>query len=154
MIKCYTDASFDPKFNTAVIGWRVNNHDLRMNILKNTTNIRAELMSLIKLLSGLNANKNYIVYTDCQSIINRVASKDELIKKNFMTNKGEELFNADLYKKLFELLTPNIKLIHIDGHLPVGQRNDDDREFSDLDKAVRKKLREIVKENLQNNELQ
>ena len=145
MIKCYTDASFDPVTNTAVIGWKVNKQDLRMNVLKNTTNIRAEIIGLINLLSELDPNKNYIIYTDCQSVLNRIASKELLIRKNFMANSGKELNNADLYKKLFQMLTPNVKLIHIDGHLPVNMRDDDDKEFSDLDKQVRHELRKLVK---------
>ena len=145
MIKCYTDASFDPKSNTAIIGWKINKQNLRINVLKNTTNIRAEIVSLINLLENLELDKNYIIYTDCQSVLNRIESKELLIKKNFMTNKGKELGNADLYRKLFDLLTPNIKLIHIDGHLPVNLKDDDDKEFSDLDKRVRQELRKIVK---------
>lgn len=145
MTKCYTDASFDPKTKTAIIGWKFNGGESHINMLKNTTNTRAEIIGLIKLLTAIDADKKYIIYTDCLSILNRIESKNKLIEKNFMTKNGKELGNADLYKKLFVLLTSNITLIHINGHKSSHLKNDDDKEFSDLDKYVRKKLREYVK---------
>lgn len=143
-IKCYTDASFDPKSRVAIIGWRINKQNIRVNVLKNTTNTRAEIVSLIKLIDNLESDKKYIIYTDCQSILNRIASKDLLIEKDFKNSKGEELNNADLYKKLFEVLTPNIKLVHIDGHLPTKFKDDNDKNFSELDKYVRSELRKLT----------
>ena len=144
-IKCYSDASFDPGSKTAVIGWRINRENIRINTLSNTNNTRAEIIGLINLISELDPTLNYIIYTDCQSIINRIACFDKLIQKNFTNNRGTELANVDIYKKLFGLLTPNIRLIHIDGHSPANQKNEDDKLFSELDRCVRKELRKIRK---------
>lgn len=143
-IKCYTDASYDPTSHVAVIGWRIQNGLIHTTVLHNTNNTRAEIIGLIDLLDALtDKTLSYVVYTDCQSILNRLAVKDKLIEMNFCNNKGEPLHNSDLYKKLFNLLSenPNIKLTHIKGHLPTKDMTADNSLFSELDKCVRRKLR-------------
>lgn len=147
-IKCYTDASFDPVTRIAVCGWKINNSKTHTFILRQTNNTRAEIISLIDLIENLNANSHYVIFTDCEGIIKRVQSKNKLVEKIFCNRKGKELNNADLYKKLFEILTSNITLEHIEGHIPTGNMNEDNRNFSELDKYLRSELRSLfIKKN-------
>jgi len=145
-IKCYCDASFDPKSKIAIAGWKIGDDVIRDIMINNTTNTRAEIIALVKLINDLNPNQKYIIYTDCLGIINRLASKDKLIKKNFSNNRGVKLSNADLYQKMFEIVSENIKILHIDGHIATKLMNQDNMRFSELDKHVRSVLRSMVKD--------
>ncbi|AYV84931.1 MAG: hypothetical protein Satyrvirus1_17 [Satyrvirus sp.] len=142
-IKCYCDASYDPKSHVAIIGYIVGNNSICTEKIVNTNNTRAEIIGLINLIGTLEDN-DYVIYTDCQNIIKRLKSKDKLVENGFKNKKGIPLSNADLYKKLFDTIKPNIKLEHIKGHLPTKFMTDDNKMFSMLDKFVRKKLRNIV----------
>lgn len=143
-IPCYCDASFDPQIRVAIIGWRINDGPIYTQTIKNTNNTRAEIFGLITLINHLDPVKKYIVYTDCESIIRRIATKQKLIDSQFKNNKGELLHNHDLYQALFHLLNENIIVTHIKGHMPAGQMDDTNVNFSQLDKYVRKKLRNKV----------
>jgi len=144
-IKCYCDASFDPKTKIAIIGWCISDGHINVSQLNNTNNTRAEIICLIGLIKMLDKRLKYSIYTDCMGIISRIESKDKLIKKNFLSKKGIELNNADLYKELFNLLTPNIHIVHIRGHVPLNQMTNDNIKFSALDKCVRAKLRLLTR---------
>jgi histone acetyltransferase (RNA polymerase elongator complex component) len=63
---------------------------------------------------------------------------------NFCNKKGIKLNNASVYEKLFSLLTPNIEICHIQGHIPKNQMNTNNLQFSELDQYVRSKLRQTV----------
>ncbi len=121
-INCYCDASYDPKTKNAVCGYIINSKQINLHRIKNTNNTRAEIIGLIKLLEKINNTINFDdkinIYTDCQSVLKRIKSKEKLIKNNYCNKKGIKLNNADLLEKLFLLLQPNIILNHIDGHIP------------------------------------
>lgn len=144
IIKCYCDASYNPQTKIAVIGWKIGQNKIRDMLLTDTNNTRAEIIGLIHLINELDPNLKYIIHTDCQSILNRLMSKEKLIGKDFKNAKGEKLGNADLYQKLFEIVTENITLVHIDGHISREKMNEDNVIFSQLDKYVRRKLRIIT----------
>ena len=154
MIKCFCDASYSPQTKIAIVGWQIGNSDITTIKIENTNNTRAEIIGIIKLMTEIhdihntdNANKpkkEYTIYTDCQSILNRIESKDKLIKKNFMNRKNVRLANADLYEQLFDLLQNNIILEHIVGHMPNKKMNEQNKQFSILDRLVRSELRKIT----------
>jgi ribonuclease HI len=144
IIKCYCDASYDPISKTAVTGWKIGSDPICIKKIKNTNNTRAEIIGIISLIENLDPFKNYIIYTDCQGILERLASKENLIRKNFKNNKGIELANCDIYQQLFDAVTDNIIIKHINGHMPTKIMNDDNIIFSMVDKYVRKALRKIV----------
>jgi ribonuclease HI len=142
-MKCYTDASFDPKSNVAVIGYSINSQ-INFETITNTTNTKSEICAIISLIKYLIKEnvKECIIFTDCQSIINRINKKDILCNNNFMTKKGKILNNANSYKELFDLLDNiNANICHIKGHKPTIDKNDDDIIFSKLDKFLRHELR-------------
>lgn len=145
MIKCYCDASFSPETKNAICGWKIGEDNaMQTMLLINTNNTRAEIIGLIHLIHLVNKlpnNSTYIIYTDCLSVIDRIKKRGKLQNKNFCNRKGQSLANADIYQELFSILKENIKIIHIDGHLPKNKRNNDNKIFSEIDIAVRRKLR-------------
>jgi len=161
MTECFCDASFNPKTKIAIIGYQIGDNPIDTTLLHDTNNTRAEITGLIMLLTKIvnntidndnQNNKEYIIYTDCQSILNRIESKDKLIKKNFMNRKNEKLNNADLYKELFDLLEgrDNISLKHNPGHMPKKNMTSTNKKFSILDKLVRQQLREFDRQTNKN----
>jgi len=146
IFKCYCDASFHSPSKTAVVGWQIGNNPIKIIIIHNTNNTRAEILGFIDMTKNFNSQHHYVIYTDCLTIVNRLKIREELIKNNFSKKHGQKsLANADLYKKLFESVGPNIEVVHIPGHMPGQQMNADNQMFSKVDKLVRKKLRELVK---------
>jgi ribonuclease HI len=68
-IKCYTDASFHPQTKIAILGWKIDNNPITTKTINNTTNTKAEFLSLIELISTLNGQLNSIIYTDCLGVL-------------------------------------------------------------------------------------
>jgi len=143
--RSFTDASYNQNTKIAVIGYIINNSDIIVDLVNNTTSSRAEILGLINVVKKLDMNKKNIVYTDCMTVIKRIGSKDKLIKSDFKSKKGILLNNGDLYKELFGLLNDNIIIKHIRGHVPTKDMNKNNEIFSKLDKYVRKLLREVSK---------
>lgn len=153
-MKCYTDASFDPVSKIAIVGYIINSSihpPIITSIINNTTNTKAEIVSIIMLIKKLlEMNiKKATIYTDCQSVINVIKKKNVFIINNFLSKNNKILNNATLYKELFELLDnhTDIIILHIKGHIPTKDMNDDNKIFSVLDKNLRSKLRKIIKQN-------
>ncbi len=144
VIKCYCDASFSPKHKYAVLGWQIGNEHMNILRINNTNNTRAEFEVMIKLLECLSTDHKYIIYTDCQGITRCLNKKQKLIDSNFKNRKGQELANADIYKKLYELFLPNMTIVHIDGHIPTKLMSEDNKKFSHIDRTVRSILRQDV----------
>ena len=142
-IKCYCDASFCPERKVAVCGWKIGNNDCFTKVIHNTNNTRAEYLAILDLLNHIDKINQYIIYTDCQGIINTINKKDKLISKNFRNKKGEDLANGDLYKLLFTVLENhhNISIVFTPGHMPSKLMNIDNQMFSQVDKLIRKELR-------------
>jgi len=138
---CYVDASYDPIMKFAIIGYQIGHNPIKFNKINNTNNTRAEIIGLITLIENLEPNMPHTIYTDCQSILNRIRDKEKLIKNNFLTKRGIELNNADLYRYLFGLLNDNLALVHIRGHIPKNEMDIHNKSFSRLDISVRHKLR-------------
>ncbi|XWV25750.1 ribonuclease HI [Tupanvirus soda lake] len=147
MIDCYCDASYNPDYDIAVLGWMIGDDEITIKLIEKTTNTRAELIAIVCLLTRLDPDTKYTIFTDCLTTIKRLESKNELINKNFKNRKGVELSNADMYKKIFELVNDNITIKHIEGHIASKLMSENNKKFSILDKHVRNILRHKVKTN-------
>jgi ribonuclease HI len=115
-------------------------------VVTHTTHNRMELMAVIKGLEhvlfhypgavGIN------VYTDSQYVTGLPARKSKLVTTDFRNSKGDSLQNADLVKKLFELISlVSIEFIKLKAH----QKRDDTVNYNrEADLLARKLLREAV----------
>lgn len=114
-IKCFTDASYSQQKNIAVIGYKIGDLEPVLDELPNIKNTQAELLAIERCLeecAKLYPNNEIILYTDCQRAL-----------KN--TN-----------------YPPNVTLVKLEGHKKGTLKSDDDKIFSIVDKAVRKRLRQ------------
>lgn len=126
-IEFFTDASFDPKTKTAVVGYMTNN-TITTQIINNTTNTQAELLAIMLAVEIIDVDQLYVIYTDCKTAV------DLQLKPRY---------NKDIYTDLLKIFQtyPNLKLEHLEGHKKSADKTDLDRKFAILDKYVRKQLR-------------
>jgi ribonuclease HI len=156
----YSDASFCRRSQLAVLGCLIfknkKQHEescredfpIRLTEIKETNNIRAEIRGAIKALElGLSEKSSQIVlYTDCQTVSGLIARREKLEKSQFISkSKNKLLANADLYKefyKIYDVLKPQI--LWLKGHTAQSKAGPVETRFSFLDKAVRRRLRDLL----------
>nr|WIL04303.1 ribonuclease H [Cedratvirus lena] len=149
MLRCYTDASYDPRSRLSVIGWKIGQGEIQHELIYNTSINRAELQCTINLIQQLELGQEYLIFTDCENIVNKHQQREEIISRNFLTKNGKEIANSDLLREFFTLCTDNITIKHIQGHMAKHLMNDDNRKFSLVDKHVRRVLRQHLKDERQ-----
>lgn len=149
------DASYNNSLDLAIIGY----YDSTINQMfhklhTNVSNTKAEILAIIELMqyiSNKNHNKSNLtikIFTDCQQVINLLNKRDKLVQTNFCNKKGIPLNNGNEYRLFFQnydllnSLVTKIIIEHIDGHKKKYLKTDTDYLFSNLDKYVRKILRE------------
>ncbi len=167
MIYIYSDASFDKKSNTAVLGYVIveseESHlkipikpsDIVLIKEQEDNNIRAEFKAAIlgldivyKELKKTNQlNELVTLYTDCQTISSLSDRRIKLEKNNFIaSSSGKILNNADLYKEFYNIYDQlNLEIIWLKGHDKKSNMNFIKSNFAVLDKSVRSKLRGHLK---------
>ncbi len=164
----YTDGSFNNRTQLGVMGFMIfdnsQEHEseeissalIQTYTIKEESNIRVELQSALLALEHIencvvdsnrpeNQYGNINLYTDCATIMNLSKRREKLETSQFITkSKNEPLKNADLYRRFFKLYDKLLPAIHwIRGHSPKRKKDFIERNFSFLDKLVRKKLRQI-----------
>ncbi|MES2769898.1 MAG: RNase H family protein [Bdellovibrionota bacterium] len=141
----YTDASFSKTHGLAVIGYMISDK-LTILEIKESNNIRAEIRGVITALSAAPKSASVTLYTDCQTVAGLIGRRDKLEKTNFISQaKQTPLANADLYKefyKIYDQLHPEI--IWVKGHTS-SKDTKIKKNFSTVDKEVRKALRLALK---------
>ena len=114
-INCFTDASYSQQKKISVVGYKIQNNNVILEILNDVKNTEAELYAIQKCIDVCKTkfpNNKINIYTDCQ----------RALKNNY----------AD-----------NITITKVEGHKKKAVKNDIDIIFSSVDKTVRKKLREL-----------
>lgn len=156
----YSDASFSKPHGIAFLGYGIfgstkghetlslSEVEMKLFCVQETNNIRAELLSAIKALNDCPEGKNVILYTDCQNILNLTSRRPKLEQTNFMSQaKNQPLANADYYRDFYAAADRlNPELIWIKGHSPQRNLNRIGKNFSILDQAVRRGLRQAISE--------
>lgn len=118
-IKCFTDASYSQQKSLSVVGYKISNLPIKLEILQDIKNTQAELHAVNKCIDEskiMFPNRNIIIYTDCQRAI--------------------KSFSEEEYPSF-------VTIEKIKGHIKTELRNDNDKVFNMVDKAVRRKLRSI-----------
>ncbi len=156
-IYIYSDASFDKESQQAIIGFALFQSELEHNTVSLTdlnptliqisesNNIRAELRSAIASLKSCVKTGHVTLITDCQTISDLPDRRQKLEQNNFISHSKQTfLNNKDLYQQfyqVFDQLQP--KLVRVKGHTKAGIQTQIDKNFSQLDKLVRHRLRKI-----------
>lgn len=115
IINCFTDASYSQQKKISVVGYKIQNSNVILEILNDVKNTEAELYAIQKCIDICKIkfpNNKINIYTDCQ----------RALKNNY---------------------AENIIITKVEGHKKKAAKNDIDMIFSGVDKAVRKKLREL-----------
>lgn len=157
-IYIYTDASFSKQLQIGVLGFVIFKGDHEHNTLETksikihikkiqeSNNIRAEIVGALWALEACPTDSKVIMYSDCQTLSGLLKRREKLEKTKFISqSKNQPLANTDLYKKfyqVFDLIKP--ELVWVKGHSPDKNRSRIEKNFSYVDKHVRKVLRELT----------
>ena len=118
---------------------------IKIKKFDNTSSTKLELETLLWALKDVSLkNFKIVVYTDCQNIIGLKDRRDRFEKNNYMTSKGREIKNHELYKSFYKSLDIlDCEFIKLKGHKKKSVKNEIDEIFTLVDRATRKALREI-----------
>lgn len=122
MIEFYTDGSYS--IPRGLGKWAVvvveNNEsvDIQSGELTNSTSNRAELTALITALKlSQNIEEIVTIYSDSQYVVQGYSSWMEGWKKsNWQNFNGKPTKNADLWKEIYKLKKPTIRVKWVKGH--------------------------------------
>lgn len=153
----YTDASFSKEHGIAVIGYTsfVNSREHETTLaseksvflseIKESNNIRAEIQAVLAAIDSCAVGSSIVLFTDCMGIKNLSSRRRKLESQNFISRtKNKKLTNADLYQRFFSLCdSHNLDLRWVKGHSS-DTSSRVQKNFSFLDKQVRRFLRKRV----------
>ena len=120
---------------------------------ENTSSTLLELQTLLWAIDdGIFSNKEktikLIIYTDSQNILSLLTRRKKLEQRDYYTNSGKQLKNANLYQHFYNIIDRyDCHIIKVDGHKPQHEKNDIDKIFTLVDKASRLALRNFRYEN-------
>ncbi|MDP1803369.1 MAG: ribonuclease H [Bacteroidota bacterium] len=152
IIKIYTDGSCHTQLLIgawAALVFTGEKKTILKGVETNTTHNRMELLAVIKAIEMLDANglKDEVlnIYSDSQYVVNLSARRDKLEAKNFISNKGTPIQNADLVQTLLaQIATHQINFIKVKAHQKPNGTENFNRE---VDKIVRNLVRENAGKN-------
>ena len=155
-IYLFTDGSVNPQSNVGFGAYIVLdkldcfypelNEQIQIKKFENTSSTKLELETLLWALNN-ESLKNFkvIVYTDCQNIIGLKDRREGFEKNNYLTSKGKEIKNHELYKSFYKNLDIlDCEFIKVKGHKKKSVKDEIDEIFTLVDRATRKALRESV----------
>ena len=119
---------------------------IKIKKFDNTSSTKLELETLLWALNDVSLkNFKIVVYTDCQNIIGLKGRRNRFEKNNYMTSKGRQIKNHELYKDFFKRLDIlECKFVKVKGHKKASVKNEIDEIFTLVDKATRKALRKFT----------
>ena len=119
---------------------------IKIKKFDNTSSTKLELETLLWALNDVSLkNFKIVVYTDCQNIIGLKERRDRFEKNNYMTSKGRQIKNHELYKDFFKRLDIlDCEFIKVKGHKKASVKNEIDEIFTLVDRATRKALRKTI----------
>lgn len=119
---------------------------IKIKKFDNTSSTKLELETLLWALDEVSLkNFKIVVYTDCQNIIGLKGRRDRFEKNNYITSKGKQINNHELYKEFFKRLDIlDCEFIKVKGHKKTSVKNEIDEIFTLVDRATRKALRKTT----------
>lgn len=161
MIYIYTDTSYNKAHQLAVLGYAIfigekdhqtqviSEQNIKLVSIQEQNNIRAELRGALCALQSIkdySPKQKIIIFSDCQTLQRLPLRRTKLESAGFKSlSKNSELANADLYREFFEFYDYfYIEIQWIKGHTPKNNLTFIENNFVQLDKFVRKKLRQIL----------
>jgi len=154
-IHLFTDGSVNPQsgigFGAYLVLEKIEYHSsalekkLKIKKFDNTSSTKLELETLLWALNDESLKEfKIVVYTDCQNIIGLKDRRDRFEKNNYITSKGREIKNHELYKDFFKRLDIlDCEFIKVKGHKKTSVKNEIDDIFTLVDRATRKAVRDF-----------
>ncbi len=120
--------------------------EIKVKKFINTSSTKLELETLLWALHDISSKKHkLVVYTDCQNIIGLEDRRDRFEKNNYLTGKGKQIKNHELYKEFYKIIDIlDCEFIKVKGHKKSSIKNDIDDIFTLVDKATRNALRQSI----------
>ena len=155
-IYLFTDGSVNPQSNVGFGAYLVLdkldclyselNEQIQIKEFENTSSTKLELEILLWAFNNESLeNFKIVVYTDCQNIIGLEDRRERFEKNNYLTSKGKEIKNHELYKSFYKNLDIlDCEFIKVEGHKKKSVKDEIDEIFTLVDRATRKALRESV----------
>ena len=155
-IHLFTDGSVNPQSGVGFGAYLLINDlnaivselekEIKIRKFNNTSSTKLELETLLWALTDISSNNNKIlIYTDCQNIIGLKDRREKFEKNNYITGKGKQIKNHELYKKFYNLVdTLDCEFIKVKGHKKTSIKNEIDEIFTLVDKATRTALRNSI----------
>ncbi|OGU61247.1 MAG: hypothetical protein A2X64_06715 [Ignavibacteria bacterium GWF2_33_9] len=167
-VTIFTDASVHPQSKIGVGGYILlenelsyliniptQTDDLKNNVqllfFENTSSTKAEIQTILSILEQISnsdfANLKINVCTDSQGITSLINRKSKLLENDYKSKTGKLFKNEELYRLFYEYEKKlNLNFVKIKGHSPSSQKDNLQVIFAVVDKFVRRKLKEIIKE--------
>lgn len=114
---------------------------------ENTSSTTLELQTLLWAMDEMfsaRAEKisRAVIYSDSQNIVGLPARRSGLEQRDYYSNKGKRLNNADLYQQFYGMMDRcACTIIKVDGHKPAIEKDTLDKVFALVDKTSRSALR-------------
>lgn len=118
-------------------------NEIKTKKFENTSSTKLELETLLWALEEVSLQDyKIVVYTDCQNIIGLPQRRIAFEKKNYVTSKGTQIKNHELYKSFFKKTDIlDCELVKVKGHKKSSKKDVVDNIFTIVDKASRDALR-------------
>ena len=117
--------------------------NINIRSFANTSSTKLELQTLLWALEEIDEKDTIRIYTDSQNLVNLMARKQQLVKREFQSLKGKPLMLGEQYREFYKKMeTRNFEFKKVKGHSPSKERDRITTVFSKVDRAVRKASRE------------
>jgi len=151
-IYLFTDGSVNPQSGIGFGGYLLLDKleyfselekEIKLKKFNNTSSTKLELETLLWALTEISSkNHKIVIYTDCQNIIGLQGRRDRFERNNYMTGKGKQIKNHELYKDFYKLTDIlDCEFIKLKGHKKKSTKDEIDKIFTLVDKATRNALR-------------
>ena len=117
-------------------------------MISEKNNIRSEIRAAIMGLKSCHKKSNVVLYSDCHAVTKLPQRREKLERQKFISHSnGLILNNADLYQEFYSISDQlKIEIHWVKGHSSNKNADRVQKNFSNLDKQVRKKLRSQISE--------
>lgn len=126
---------------------------VKIKQFENTSSTKLELQTLLWAMDEMFSARvekitRVVIYSDSQNIVGLPARRSGLEQRDYYSNKGKRLNNAELYQAFYRMMDGcDCQIIKVDGHKPMHTKNAIDNVFSLVDKKSRSALRRFLGEN-------
>lgn len=152
-IELFTDGSYEPQTNYgawAAIILKDKKEDLLTGDSTNSSQHKMELQAVIQglkyIISNYGSTNSIALFTDSEYVENLLQRKEKLMKKNFLTKKGNTVKHSRDIKEFFSLEQKlNLSITRVRGHQKKGVSY-----ITDYNRKVDKIARKLVKKNRNN----